>query len=98
MERLLTLGEVAALFNRSVYWFYENRRKLERRGFPQPIARGAYDPEAIAAWRRAQMSPALRAVLGGEAGERAVADAVTDRLNANAKRLAAEWGRKRNRK
>jgi hypothetical protein len=80
-ERLLTASEVAALFNRRPRWFYEHRHALERRGFPKPVIHGAYDPEAIKAWRRSQMSPTLRALLREPAADATVQD----------ERSAEEW-------
>ena len=95
MQDFLTTAEVAAMFRRSVDWFYRNRRKLERRGFPRPVVWNSYDPDAVSAWRRSQMPAPLRAALGD--GAAVDAAAMTEELRANAERLASGVRRRRSR-
>lgn len=89
LQRCLTAAEVARGFGRTLAWFRKHRDELEGRGFPPPLVPGSWDPEAIVAWRRAQMSAPLRAALTGapKSGDPEAAD-VDQELRANARRLA----------
>src|SRR5262249_37189211 len=97
MQGFMTTAEVAAMLRRSVEWFYRNRRKLERRGFPSPVLANSYDPTAIQAWRLSQMPGPLRASASGGAAPAADADALTKELRANAEKLAVDQRRRRSR-
>jgi hypothetical protein len=88
-QRCLTVAEVARGFGKTVAWFRKHRPALEARGFPAPLVPGSYDPEAIVAWRRAQMTPAMRAALTGQdLLTQTVTLDFTPELRANAERLA----------
>lgn len=68
-ERLWPVKRVAEFLGVQPVWFYRNRRALEReRHFPAPLIGHRYDPLAIKAWRLAQLSPRLRAVLEAAPG------------------------------
>lgn len=56
-KRLLNAEETARRIGYSVEWFYNNRQKLYRKGFPRPALGGdkpyghaRYDKHAIDAW------------------------------------------------
>lgn len=57
MRQILNVEQVAFKLNRSVSYFYQNRRRLEASGFPKPltILGGGYDEAAIDLWLDRQM-------------------------------------------
>lgn len=54
---VLTAAEVAARFRKSTDWFYDNRRKLEKKGFPKglPGVRGRWSAAAVDRWIGGEM-------------------------------------------
>lgn len=47
---LIDAAEVASKLGHSKNWFYSNRRKLEKDGFPPPSLQGRWDNAAIDFW------------------------------------------------
>lgn len=87
-RRVLGLRDTAAKIGRSVAWLYKkhNRRALEAKGFPPPLAIPgllAWDEVAIDRWLDAQMPPALRP------RDADLPDQWAGELDARAARLAA---------
>lgn len=71
MRKLLSPAEVAEKLGFSLDWFYRNKNRLFKNGFPPPVfgnrrhARARWDDGAIDLWLDLKMPADLRQAAGG---------------------------------